>query len=407
MKGIFISYRREDTSGFARSLFQSLESHFGDEHVFIDVEAIELGVDFVDVLDQSLANCAALLVVIGKEWATCTDEEGARRITDPDDFVHIEVATALARSDVRVIPVLVRGARMPKTQDLPEDLQSLARRQAFELRHDRWNVDVQVLISALEKRVGKPPDDQHEQRTSGVDDAAKPASARSAMLTRALAITGGVLLLLMAIGFLVDEDFEPGLEKPAPQTFATEPELPAATKPAAAGDDEALIYQAQELLHELGYSPGNIDGVSGRRTVQAVRSFQRDQGMTANGRISEGLLDALFDALDASPADTGGSYTSPAGVPQLAGLWLDTDGIRYHVLQQGNQLQLEAYDAYGNLVGGGEGRVSGNRFQYTLMGADGAGYVGQGTLSPDGSRVDFRAMNTLSGMEEAGSLYRQ
>lgn len=406
MQGIFISYRREDTSGFARSLFQSLESHFGAEQVFIDVEAIELGVDFVDVLDKSLADCAVLLVLIGKEWADCTDEHGARRIMDPNDFVHIEVATALKRSDVRVIPVLVRGATMPRTQELPEDLKSLTRRQAFELRHDRWSMDVKVLIEALETRVGKPeskepapePDGTRVETEKPREEKPSVRATGSNMLTRTLAITGGVLLVLIAIGLLVEEEPVPVYDPPGPRTIAIDPE-PNRSPSAPTQAQEALVYEAQELLSEMGYNPGNSDGVAGRQTTQAVRAFQQDLGMPVNGRISEDLIDTLHAALAESDEDT------PNG--NLTGFWIDSEGIHYQVMQQGNQLQLEAYDAYGNLAGGGEGRINGNRVEYSMMVRDGTRYVGQGVLTPNGSRLDYRSTNTLSGLQESGSLYRQ
>ena len=153
MKNIFISYRREDTEGFARGLFQSLEGAFGSDHVFMDVEAIGLGVDFVEAIDKSLASCGALLVLIGKDWVNCTDSAGRRRLDDPRDFVRMEVAKALEQ-DVRVIPVLVKGARMPAPEDLPESLRSVTRRQALELRHERWSQDVAHLASALEQMLG-------------------------------------------------------------------------------------------------------------------------------------------------------------------------------------------------------------------------------------------------------------
>jgi len=207
MKGIFISYRREDTSGFARSLYQSLENHFGAGQVFMDVEGIELGLDFVEALDKSLANCQVLLVMIGKDWAICQDDAGNRRLDDPNDFVRMEVASALQRSDVRVIPVRVRGAAMPRTDELPEDLQALTRRQALELRHDSWNADVKILIDAVEGIVGPAAS---RQEPSPQESSPPPAPTRTAkaggLLTKVLAVAGGVLLVLLAIptAFAVD-----------------------------------------------------------------------------------------------------------------------------------------------------------------------------------------------------------
>jgi hypothetical protein len=154
--GIFISYRREDSEGFARSLFQSLTAYFGSNQVFMDVEDIELGLDFVEAIDKSLSSCGVLLVLIGKEWLSCVDEDGQPRLDNPEDFVRMEVASALRRN-VRVIPVLVRSSPMPKPEQLPEELKLLTRRQALELHHDRWSADIERLISALEKTLGIKP----------------------------------------------------------------------------------------------------------------------------------------------------------------------------------------------------------------------------------------------------------
>lgn len=161
MKKNFISYRREDTEGFARGLFQSLVGAFGGDHVFMEVEDISLGADFVNAIDKSLAGCGALLVFIGKDWANCTDSAGRLRLENPLDFVYMEVTKALEHG-VRVIPVLVKGAKMPAPETLPEALRPVTRRQALELRHERWSQDVDHLVTALAKVLGLARLDQHD-----------------------------------------------------------------------------------------------------------------------------------------------------------------------------------------------------------------------------------------------------
>ena len=111
MKGIFISYRRQDAAGNAGRLYDRLARHFGAERVFMDVEGIEPGLDFVEALEGAVASCEVLIVVIGAGWLA-TDNAGKRRLDDPKDFVRIETAAALARH-IRVVPVLVDGAVMP------------------------------------------------------------------------------------------------------------------------------------------------------------------------------------------------------------------------------------------------------------------------------------------------------
>jgi len=154
MAGIFISYRREDAAGHAGRLFDRLAQHFGRDKVFMDVAGIEPGVDFAEAIDQAVGSCDVLIVVIGKEWARTADAAGKRRLDDPNDFVRLEVTTALRRN-VRVIPLLVDGAPLPLTENLPEDLQKLARRNAFELRDGRWESDTGLLVEALEKVLGR------------------------------------------------------------------------------------------------------------------------------------------------------------------------------------------------------------------------------------------------------------
>ena len=146
--GIFISYRREDAAGHAGWLSDGLSAHFGEDQVFMDL-GLEPGVDFVEQIEAGIS--AALLVVIGPEWLTTTGADGRRRLDDEGDFVRLEVATALARPGLRVVPILVHDARMPVAKELPEDLEPLARRQAIELTDERWKFDVGRLIGTLER----------------------------------------------------------------------------------------------------------------------------------------------------------------------------------------------------------------------------------------------------------------
>jgi hypothetical protein len=145
---IFVNYRRSDSEGEAGRLFDDLTSRFSDGSVFMDVAAIEPGRDFRKAIDQSVTSCSVLLAVIGQEWLESKDAAGGRRLDDPNDFVRIELASALRR-DIPVVPVLVRGAKMPHVDRLPEDLKDLAYRNAVELTHARWKSDVQLLVRAL------------------------------------------------------------------------------------------------------------------------------------------------------------------------------------------------------------------------------------------------------------------
>jgi hypothetical protein len=151
---IFISYRRQDAPGYAGRLYDALAARFGDERVFMDIGGIEPGADFAQQIDEAVGSCDVLLAVIGPEWATVTDARGRRRLDDPDDFVALEISTALPRPEVKVIPVLVDGARMPMQTELPPALAALGRRQAIELSAARWRYDVETLLGTLERALG-------------------------------------------------------------------------------------------------------------------------------------------------------------------------------------------------------------------------------------------------------------
>ena len=153
MGAIFVSYRRSDSQGEAGRLFDDLVKHFGDNMVFMDVAGIEAGRDFRKVIEENVAGCGVLLVVMGPEWLNAKDESGVRRLDDPSDFVRLETASALRR-DIPVIPVLVRGAGMPHAEQLPEDLKELAYRNCCEVTHARWKSDIQLLVDALRRTVG-------------------------------------------------------------------------------------------------------------------------------------------------------------------------------------------------------------------------------------------------------------
>jgi tetratricopeptide (TPR) repeat protein len=146
--GVFISYRREDSGAWAGRVYDRLVKRLGSKNVFLDVDDIQPGLDFVDVLTKRVAACDALVAVIGKGWISAADKDNRRRLDDPHDYVRVEIDTALERG-VRVIPVLVQGAAMPKADELPDPLKKLANRQGIEISLDRFDSDVKRLTRAL------------------------------------------------------------------------------------------------------------------------------------------------------------------------------------------------------------------------------------------------------------------
>lgn len=146
---IFISYRRSDSADITGRIYDRLVDDFGEALIFKDVDSIPLGVDFKDYLDKKVGECRVLLAVIGDRWTNATDAAGRRRLDDPDDFVRIEIESALER-DIPVIPLLVRGAQMPAEDSLPPSLQKLIYRNGIPIRPDPdFHRDMDRLESAL------------------------------------------------------------------------------------------------------------------------------------------------------------------------------------------------------------------------------------------------------------------
>ena len=147
---VFITYRREETGPHAGRLYDAMVARFGEGNVFMDVDMAP-GVDFIERITEAVAACHVLIVVMGPRWATVEDERGRARLADPEDFVRLEVETALRRPEVTPIPVLVAGAQMPNREDLPEEVRAITRRNALELSDVRWRQDVGRLIGTLDE----------------------------------------------------------------------------------------------------------------------------------------------------------------------------------------------------------------------------------------------------------------
>lgn len=155
MGAIFLSYRRSDSAGESGRLSDELVARFGERRVFMDVDAIQPGRDFRKAIHENVGACTVLLAMIGPAWLDAQGTGGGRRLDSENDYVRLEIAAALKR-DIAVVPVLIRGARMPKADQLPEDLRELAYRNSVELTHARWKSDVQVLAAALAPLLEEP-----------------------------------------------------------------------------------------------------------------------------------------------------------------------------------------------------------------------------------------------------------
>jgi hypothetical protein len=154
---IFISYRRDDAGPYARLLQMYLSERFPHAPVFMDLDSIEAGADFAEVIEAGVGSCRVLVALIGPKWLTLTDEEGQCRLYDPKDWVRFEIRAALERH-MRVIPVLVDGAKMPRQQQLPTDLCDLARLNALEMSHDRYEYDTSRLAAVIKRALATGSD---------------------------------------------------------------------------------------------------------------------------------------------------------------------------------------------------------------------------------------------------------
>src|SRR5215831_4324805 len=149
MKDIFVAYRRSDSSDVTGRIFDQMKARFREDRLFKDVDSIPLGMDFRTVISEAVGQCKVLLAVIGKDWLTMTGDDGRRRIDDPNDYVHIEIVTALTRR-IPVIPVLVENTTMPQPADLPDPLRDLAFRNGTPVRSDPdFHHDIDRLCAQL------------------------------------------------------------------------------------------------------------------------------------------------------------------------------------------------------------------------------------------------------------------
>ena len=151
---IFISYRRSDSNDVSGRIYDSLVATFGAAAVFKDVHSIPYGVDFPTYIRQQLGRCKVLLAVIGPTWLT-VERQGQRRLDDPEDWVRIEIQTALENEGITVIPVLVGGGDRLSEANLPDGLRPLAKLNSAQARPDPdFHIDMTRLVRRLEDIVG-------------------------------------------------------------------------------------------------------------------------------------------------------------------------------------------------------------------------------------------------------------
>jgi len=235
MQGIFINYRREDAEGYAITLQNHLAKHFGTTQLSIDVGNIAPGINIITAIENSLASCKVMLVLIGARWLNATDEQGHRQLNNPHDPLRIEIESAL-NNQLHLIPVLIHDTPMPSTDALPESLAPLAHCDAIKISSNHQADDLQHLISILEKIPGIEPLIQHSSTTTQPTQTHTPAAPRSNAIKHGLFGGGAILLLLVTLA-LFDSSEENSNPEPTElaisQNNLSEIQQPQATKPPA------------------------------------------------------------------------------------------------------------------------------------------------------------------------------
>lgn len=258
---IFISYRRDDSSGHVGRLYDALSAHFGRRRLFFDIDHIAPGQDFVRVLEDSLNRSSVMIVVMGKRWAG-SGKIGARRIDDANDFVRLEVASGLKRPELRLIPALIQGAKMPAPSALPDDLKELSRRNAIELSETRWREDVERLVASLEADMAAPrAPHPGGDLVRKVREVTVPPALANGLRSRWVLMAAAILVVLVAARMLF------GHRSAAAQTSDVAAAVTTSSAAAATPrDDPAAI-------------PAHLDQAA-RNVVPAGRKWRADAVLT-------------------------------------------------------------------------------------------------------------------------------
>jgi formylglycine-generating enzyme required for sulfatase activity len=271
---VFISYRRDDSAGQAGRVHDRLAQEFGRDLLFMDVDAIPLGADFIKVLREEVARCDVLLAIVGPNWLNVRDDEGNRRLDNENDFVRNEIATALQR-DIPVIPILLDGAKIPRPEQLPKDLEALTARNGLDVRHASFHIDVDKLISGLRGQSGlidilKLPRSKLDGRRRDEEPTTR-SGARDDRRTRAIVI-GGVLVAVFAGVAALWVEMTPRIPQPSPASI-----LPSITpirpSPAPLQQTTAPIQPLPAPTTSLPINVGLLSPAR-ERTLQPKESFK-------------------------------------------------------------------------------------------------------------------------------------
>lgn len=362
MSGIFISYRRAGASVSTYRLADDLKRAFGEESIFLDVESIDPGSAFANVIQQSLNRSSVALIMIGPEWLTMTDSNGNRRLDDPQDWVRQEVRLALS-SRVTVIPVLLEGATMPNKAELPEDIRELAGLNSFPFSPSpvHWSYDAGRLadkISEIDKRLGK----KRGKKTGG--DNSKYSS--KALWGLGIGLLFGIYILTEgwvdseeAAGYMVFFIIGLGLS----------------------------IFGFKDIRNDLAKGKGVAAAgilVCGCGLLGTIAGLALEEAGGINSATLEPAIHTPPEPIEkfiatAPPSTSSNTPTAPkpsaepkqptaakpaAPIPQFGGMWRTPEGVVYQVFQQGKNISFVEYNVFGAAIGEGQGVLQGNRFSF-------------------------------------------
>jgi len=276
---VFISYRRDDTAGYARALNDALVREFGAERVFIDVDDIAAGQAFDQTIVQALRQTRVLLVLIGPRWLAPHDG-GPPRLHQADDFVHLELAAGLA-AGLPLIPLLFDGASMPAEAALPGPLRPLARRQALVMDARRFAADTERLLAELRNLLGKPDPEAAPPSAAAAATMASPALAPAPAATatgRRWLLGAGAATLLLAAGgaWWASQPAPTRRRRPAPAA------TPAFVRPAING-----VWLAQVVY--------DWPGANFRETLRLAGEGNNLSGSVSFLRVPRGILNGVVD----------------------------------------------------------------------------------------------------------------
>ncbi len=298
MPKIFISYRRDDSQHQADRLHSALSRKIPKRDIFIDVDNIPVGINFVQHLDQQVAQCDVLLALIGPDWLEAKNPQtGQRRLDDPKDFVRIEIASALKRG-IPVAPILLDGAALPPEHSLPDDLKPLRLMNGVEVRRMTFDADAERLILGLDRTwaAAAAATRPAPGRTPPASGAGKGnASWTGPVVALGLLVLGGGAFAWFGNpgdwrGLGAQPASEVTADASAPVEVATA--KPAAAAPATASpaptdpaDDpaarSAAVRRLQQSLKTLGQYSGSADGATGPATRAAAQAFATAQRIAA------------------------------------------------------------------------------------------------------------------------------